>query len=86
MLFAFVMGVIVGLMFSVNTRLERAHWRQVRLAGMKQMACGARYETNLCRRLAEKLEIQADGGDDPAEFVRGTIEDVWKEADEEAKG
>lgn len=33
-----------------------------------------------CAKLAEKLEIQADGGDDPAEFVKWAVDQCWREA------
>lgn len=32
-------------------------------------------------QLAAKLEIEADGGDNPADFVRWAIRECWRDAD-----
>ena len=85
---SFLIGLIVGgvLMsfFVVDSRNERdTYLRKCRELPRQRFY----YEIasyDVCKELARRLEIEADGGDDPAAFVQESIKDLWREADRRA--
>ena len=76
-----ILGFAIGLLFSVDSRAGYNEWKKAIDQNRKQIFCQALDNTDVCKRLAEKLEIQADGGDDPADFVKWAVREIWKEAD-----
>ena len=76
-----VIGLLLGLIFAVDSRVDRQRWRTAIERNRKQVFCQALNDTDICDRLAEKLEIQADGGDAPGDFVKWAVHETWKEAD-----
>ena len=84
MWFIVVVVFAVAVVFIVNA-LDDYVERRVRAARsqsfFKQLS-----HAHVSAELAEMLEIQADGGDSPADFVQYAIEECWKNADKNVGG
>ena len=76
-----VIGLILGLLFVLDSYEDRRKYKRYINSSAKQKICYALTQTDFTAELAKKLEIQADGGDDPAEFVEWAIREVWSDAD-----
>ena len=74
-------GLFIGLMWRVGNSVTSTDWQKAIRQSDAQRLCRALSDTNICKKLAEKLEIQADGGDNPAEFVEWAIREVWSDVD-----
>lgn len=76
-----VIGFGIAMLFVVDNRDTRKRYESMMQQHKTQVLCQAMHDAAICDKLAEKLEIQADGGDSAGDFVKWAIEEVWKEAD-----
>ena len=78
---AVAFGFVVGLAWRFGNSVTRIDYEHAIQQSDAQRLCRALSDTNICTLLAGKLEIQADGGDNPAEFVEWAIREVWSDVD-----
>jgi hypothetical protein len=83
---SFFAGIVFGGLFAlVIADLEYRSYKRSNYQHFKKLAAQGFFKDltnkNCCQHLAQKLEIQADGGDDPAEFVKWAIDECWRDAD-----
>ncbi len=75
-----IVGVVIGLMFAVDSRNDRANWRRAVDKHQKQVFFGALHNTSVCKDLAVRLEIEGDA-DEVADFVKQQVQECWREID-----
>ncbi len=78
----FVLGLIVALVcsdliYNVHRKDNFRHFQRLASQGFFKDIV----HKDCCAYLAKKLEIEADGGDSPAEFVEWAIKECWIDAD-----
>jgi len=74
-----LMIILFAGFIGLYTILDSNHHKKVNT--MRQMVSKELITKRYYKDLAKLLEIQADGGDKPADFVGWVIKEIWKDAD-----